>query len=287
MDHSSQRSRADALRALHVPGSPLLLANAWDVVTARIFERAGYSAVATTSAGVAWAAGYPDGECIPRGEMLAVVARIAHAVSLPVTADLEAGYADTPRDVAETVRLAIAAGAVGMNLEDGMANAPHSGTDPLFSIRDAVERVAAARAAADAAGVAFVINARTDIFLKQVGDAAERLSKTIERANAYRAAGADCLFVPGVSDGETIGALAHAINGPLNILAGPTTPAVAALGRLGVARISVGTGPILAVLSAADRISRELLVSGEFASTIRSTLSYPDVNGLMSRPVSS
>ncbi len=287
MDTTIQHSRGETLRALHQPGTPLLLANAWDVVTARVFEQAGYAAIATTSAGVAWAAGYPDGERMSRGEMLAVVARIAHAVQVPVTADLEAGYADTARDVAETVRLAITAGAVGMNLEDAMPRAPRPSPDPLFSMQDAVERVAAARAAANAAGVAFVINARTDIFLKQVGDPAQRLSKAIERANAYRAAGADCLFVAGVTDGETIGALARGINGPLNILAGPATPPLSELARLGVARVSTGPWPVLVVMSAAARVGRELLESGDFAASLRSTLSYPDVNGLMRTPMSS
>jgi 2-methylisocitrate lyase-like PEP mutase family enzyme len=282
MNTDLQRSRGEALLALHHADTPLLLANAWDVISARLFEEAGYPAIATTSAGVAWAAGYPDGERIPRDEMLAAVERIAHAVSIPVTADLEAGYARTAHDVAETTRLAISAGAVGMNLEDAMAAPPRAGVDPLYSLDFAVERVAAARSAADATGVRFVINARTDLFLKQLGDAEDRLGRAIERANAYRAAGADCLFVPGVHDAETIGALARGIQGPLNILARATTPPMAELARLGVARVSTGPGTMLAALTAAARASRDLLESGRFEPLLQSTLTFPTVNALVS-----
>ena len=280
MDSALQRSRGQTFRDLHHAGSPLVLANAWDVVSARLIEQAGYKAIATTSAGVAWSAGYADGERIPRDEMLAVVEKIARTASVPVTADLEAGYASTPRELAETVRLAISAGAVGMNLEDGMVNP--SGADPLYSIDAAVERVAAARAAADATGVPFVINARTDVFLRQTGDASTRLPRAIERANAYAAAGAGCLFIPGVRDAETIGALAKGVDGPINILANATTPSVAELQRLGVARVSLGSGTMLAALTAAARKSRELLESGSFEAMLESTLTFADINALLS-----
>jgi 2-methylisocitrate lyase-like PEP mutase family enzyme len=219
-----------------------VLANAWDVASARLVERRGFPAVATTSAGVAWALGYPDGERIPRDEMLEVVARVARAVAVPVTADLEAGYGDA----AATAAAAWAAGGVGLNLEDDNGAA-----------EEHVERVRAAREAAPE----LVINARTDVFLGGSGD----VDEAIERANAYLRAGADSAFVPGVTDAQTIGVLARAIAGPLNILAHTAdTPPLAELERLGVARVSIGAVGTRVALSAFDAAVEEIAGAGTF-----------------------
>ncbi|PYO76181.1 MAG: carboxyvinyl-carboxyphosphonate phosphorylmutase, partial [Gemmatimonadetes bacterium] len=183
-------------------------------------EEAGFAAVATTSAGVAWAFGYPDGERISRDEMLEAVGRMAAAVRVPVTADVEAGYGATPEAAADTARGVIAAGAVGLNLEDGTADGG------LLDLALHVERIQAARATGASAGVPLVINARTDAFEVKGWDAARRFAEAVRRANAYRGAGADCLFVPHVSDGETIGRLAREIDGPLNVIAGPPAPPI-------------------------------------------------------------
>ena len=286
MELESQRRRATDLLALHRPGDPVVLINVWDVVSARLIERSGARAIATTSAGIAWALGYPDGERIPRDEMLRVVERIARAVSVPVTADLEAGYGPRTTDVAETVRLAIGAGVVGMNLEDCI-EAHDGGADRLLSVDAATERVAAARAAADAAGIRFVVNARTDVFLRDVGDPGSRLGHAVERANAYRAAGADSLFVPGVRDAETIGALARAIDGPLNVVVGPGTPPLPELGRLGVARVSLGAGAMRAALGMLARATTALTESGTFDAFVGGAMSYVDLNALMGTPAAS
>jgi 2-methylisocitrate lyase-like PEP mutase family enzyme len=281
MNTDTMRRRAQALLDLHHRPGPLLLPNAWDVVSARLFQAAGFPAVATTSAGVAWSIGYPDGERIPREEMLAAVARIARALDVPLTADLEAGYGPAPEDVAETVRGAVAAGAVGMNLEDSRPGSGAGTASPLFDVAAQVERVAAARATADAAGIPFVLNARTDVFLRGVGAPEERVRLAAERANAYRAAGADVLFVPGVADAPTIEALVREIDGPLNVLATAGTLDVAELTRLGVARVSVGGGPYRTALAAVARGAEELRGTGSYATLLEGGLLHGDLNARM------
>lgn len=210
---------------LHRGPEILVLPNAWDVASARIFEDAGFPAIGTSSAGVAFSLGYPDGQKIPREEMLAAVRRIAEAVEVPVTADVEAGFGSTPEEVADTARAVIAAGAVGMNLEDGIEGKP----DFLADANRQKEIIRAVLEAAASTGVPFVLNARTDIFLYGIGPTETRLARAIERLNAYRAAGAPSLFAPGVKDKETIAELARGLAGPLNILATVGTPQVAEL----------------------------------------------------------
>jgi len=228
------QQQADAFRQLHVGPRILVLPNAWDVITARVIESAGFAAIATSSAGVAWALGYADGERISRGEMLAVVRRIASRANIPVTADMEGGYGPTPEAAAETARGVIAAGAVGLNLEDGTSDGR------LVDVALQQDRIRAMRETGAAAGVPLVINARTDAFEVKEWSPTERLTAAVRRANAYRAAGADCLFVPHVSDAATIGRLARDIDGPLNVIAGPPAPPIPELERLGVKRASLG-----------------------------------------------
>jgi len=194
MRQTSQREQAETFRRLHREGGILVLPNAWDVITARVIESAGFAAIATSSAGVAWALGYADGERISRGEMLAVVRRIASTVRVPVTADMEAGYGMTPEAAAETARGVIAAGAVGLNLEDG------TNDGRLVDVALHQDRIRAMRETGAAAGVPLIINARTDAFEVKEWSPSDRLTAAVRRANAYRAAGADCLFVPHVSD---------------------------------------------------------------------------------------
>ena len=243
--------KAAALLALH-RGAGFVLPNAWDAGSARILEQVGFPALATTSAGIAWAYGVPDGGAMDRDRMLEHVARIVAAVSVPVTADLEAGYGDTADDVARTVALAVELGAVGGNLED-------AGRDGLFQIDEAVERIAAARAAAPRD--AFVLNARTDTyFARTTGDA---FAATVERAGRYLDVGADCVFVPGVVEADTIRRLAAAIPGPLNIVAGlANTIDAPTLFSLGVKRVSLGGSLARAALSTLERAGRELLDTG-------------------------
>ena len=163
MNRDTQRAKAEAFRAMHDRSRILVLPNAWDAMSARVIEEAGARAIATTSAGVAFSVGYPDGEAIPRDEMIAAIARIARVVTVPVSADIESGFANDTRELAETIRRVIDAGAVGINLEDQV----HDGTRRLYDLEVAVERVRAAREAAEATGVPLVINARTDVYLPE------------------------------------------------------------------------------------------------------------------------
>ncbi len=279
MECTQLNRKADVLRSLHDRQRILVLPNVWDAAGARIFEEAGFPAIATSSAGIAWALGYPDGERISRDEMADVVGRICRAASVPVTADMEGGYGPTPADAAATVQAVIAAGAVGLNLEDGL----NDGTTGLRDIAVQLERLQAAREAAESAGVRIVINARTDVYLHGVGPESERFDHAVRRANAYREAGADCLFIPGVRDAAVIGALARAINGPINILAGPGSPPIPELQELGVARVSVGSGPMRAALTLLRRIAEDLRGPGNFSSFGRDVISHAEVNRLMSK----
>jgi len=251
VDTGASNDQAAALLALH-NGSGFVLPNAWDAGSARILEQVGFPAIATTSAGIAWALGVPDGGVLDRETMLEHVGRIVAAVSVPVTADLEAGYGDTPDEVGDTVARAAALGAVGANLED-------AGADGLFDIDHAVARVAAARSAAPSG--TFVLNARTDTYF--AGGGGDPFAETVERAVRYVAAGADCVFVPGVVEEDTIRRLAEAIPGPLNVVAGlANTIDAPTLFSLGVVRVSLGGSLARASLSLLERAGQELLASG-------------------------
>jgi 2-methylisocitrate lyase-like PEP mutase family enzyme len=278
MTDSILARKAKELRSLHRKGDPLVMPNAWDAASARIFEDVGFCAVATTSAGVAYAFGYPDGERIPRSEMLEAVARICRAVSVPVTADMETGHGETPGDVAETVRAVLEAGGVGLNLEDGRLD----GSPPLTDLSTQLERIRAAREAAAQSGVPVVINARTDVYLRSVGPPEGRLEEAVRRAAAYRDAGADCLFIPGVIDEHIIGELVKRLDWPVNVLAVPGAPPIPALARLGVARVTLGSGPIRATLSLLRRLAEELRSAGTY-SALEGVITHAETNELMRR----
>lgn len=267
------RDRAVLFRSLHIAGQPLVLPNAWDVASARVVEDAGAAAIATTSAGVAWSLGAADGDRLDRDRAIDLVARVAGAVAVPVTADIESGYADGPEGVAETVRGVLTAGAVGVNLEDGM----HDGRTSLRPIGEQVERLGAARRAADSAGVPLFLNARVDIYLMSVGDPASRLRETLTRSAAYLGAGADGIFVPGVTDPELISVLTGAINAPLNVMAGPQAPPVADFASCGVARVSVGPSIAAAAYALTRHAAQELLSTGTY-TTVANGLGYSELN---------
>ncbi|MEU0434318.1 isocitrate lyase/phosphoenolpyruvate mutase family protein [Streptomyces sp. NPDC006290] len=269
------RETARAFRALHVPGRPLVLPNAWDAASARIVEEAGAAAVATTSAGLAWALGAADGDRLDREVALAAVARIAAAVGVPVSADIESGYAPNAQGVGDTVRAVLAAGAVGVNIEDALYA---EGAGPLRPVDEQAERIAAVRAAADAADVPMFVNARIDTFLRGAGG----MEETLERAAAFLAAGADGVFVPGTVDPATVKALVEGIDGPLNILVGPGAPSVGELAALGVARISAGSSIAVAAYALVRRAARELLGTGSY-ETPTGGLDYAGLNTLMRR----
>ncbi|WP_370617850.1 isocitrate lyase/PEP mutase family protein [Mumia sp. Pv 4-285] len=272
-DDVRRHAKAAALLALHHASEPLVLPNVWDGGSARIAEGVGFPALATTSAGIAFSHGVPDGT-LGREPILERVAQIVAATGLPVTADIESGYGPTPDDVSETVARAASAGAVGVNLEDADASG-------LMGAPRATERIRAARQTAPAGTM--VINARTDVYL---AGAADPFDETVRRAVAFLDAGADCVFVPGVGDAETIGRLVAEIPGPLNVVAGLTSsmPTVEELGRLGVARVSVGGSLARAVLAYAERALRALYAYGDMAFT-DTALAHADLQHRFARPV--
>jgi len=272
MTHTNTQSeKADLFRRLHHGPEILILPNAWDVATARVFELTGFSALGTTSAGIANSLGYPDGGFISRDEMIDVVARIVRAVAIPVTADVEFGYGDP----VATAKAVAAAGAVGMNLEDTQG-------EDTATLIDIPTQTAIIRGIRDL-GLPIVLNARTDIYLAGIGDPATRFARTVERLNAYREAGADCLFAPGVRDVETIAALAREVRGPLNILASAGGLPAGQLQRLGVARMSIGSGPARATLGLVRRIARELREQGSYQTMLDGQIPYAEINQMLKR----
>ena len=275
MDRQASQARAERFRQLHRDGM-LVLLNAWDAGSARILEAAGCPAIATTSAGISWSYGLPDGQQLTRAQVVEVVERITRSVSIPVSADIEGGYGETPEAVAATVRAVVEAGAVGINLED----VPGAAGEPLVDVPRQCARIEAARRAADELGVSIVINARTDVYLLAVGDPATRFEHTVQRLNAYREAGADCLFVPGVRDATTIGELVQAAHGPLNTVGGPGAPPLAELRRLGVARVSLASRLAQAAFGLVQRGAREILEHGAW-QTLEGSPTAAEMNALM------
>lgn len=276
--------KALAFHALHIPGRPLVLPNAWDTASARLVEEAGAAAVATTSAGLAWDLGTADGDRLDRDRALGALARVVGAVRVPVSADIESGYAKDAAGVGDTIRAVLAAGAVGVNIEDALYEGEgddgegvgDGGRGPLRPVAEQAERIAAARAAADAAGVPLFINARIDTVLRGAGGVEE----TLERAAAFLAAGADGIFVPGAVDPGTVKSLVAGVEGPLNVLVGPGAPSVAELAALGVARISTGSSIAQAAHAVVRRAARELLSAGTYDS-LTGGLDYAELNTLL------
>jgi 2-methylisocitrate lyase-like PEP mutase family enzyme len=278
MNPIDQRAKAAALRDLHHGPKMLVLPNAWDCVSARLFEQAGFPAIATTSGGIAAVLGYPDGQHISSDEMLAMVGRIAKTVSIPVTADLEAGYGSTAEAVAEFMRQAMAVGIIGANLEDGRGP-----SQPLTDIAAQIEVIKAIRQMAADCDLPFVLNARVDVYLHGTGVVASRFAQAVERANAYRDAGADSLFIIGVKDRETIAQLVHEIHGPVNIMAGPGSPTLPELQQLGVARVTFGSGLMRAALPVVRQMAGELRTSGTYTSFAQTEFTHAVVNQLFAR----
>jgi 2-methylisocitrate lyase-like PEP mutase family enzyme len=255
----------------------LVLPNAWDAMSARVFVAAGFDAIATTSGGVAWSLGYADGEQTPWEEVVAATARIVRAARVPVTADIEAGYGETADAVMRSVAQIIGAGAVGVNLEDGT---PHDPV-PIRSPHDAADRIRAAREAAKAAAVPIVINGRTDLYLRNIGDETSRFEETVERGRAYLAAGADCVYPIGLRDPATIGRLVKALGAPVNINVRAGSPSVAELEALGVARASTASQVALMAMSLTRQVADDLRATGRF-DKLAPAMSQADAQRLFS-----
>ncbi len=267
-------ARAQQFRDLHRGPGTLVLGSVWDAASAVMFQREGFKALGTSSAGIAYAHGLPDGEVMSLDHMIDAVGSIAGAVDIPVSADLESGYGNEPAAIASACLRAAEAGAVGVNLEDA---APGTTTE-LFHLERQCEVIRTVRRAANRAGVPLFINARTDGFWLNLWDAPTRLRESIARGQAYVAAGADGVFVPGALESDVIAKLADAINAPLNILAMPGCPAVSTLEALGVSRLSQGSGPARAALGLAKRIARELLDKGGYSSFHQDAIGYREAN---------
>ena len=258
---ATQIQHGERFRDLHASPQTFLMPNSWDPGSACMLAAAGFQCLATTSAGISYSLGQPDYEgCVSRSEMIDRIHLIAAAVDLPVSADLEAGFGASPEDVAETIRLAIQAGVVGGNIED-LSGDPRK---PLFDIGLSAERIRAAREAADRSGIPFTLTARTDCYLAGVPSP---FAEAVRRARLFREMGADCLFVPGLNDAETIASLVREVDGPINVVMGLTGTAftVSQLGSLGVRRVSIGGSLARSALGLIRRAAQEMREHGSFS----------------------
>ncbi len=249
-------------RKLHSGPTALVLPNAWDAGSARMIESLGAKAIATTSAGVAWARGYPDGDAMPAEQIVALAREIARVIRVPLTVDIEGGYSEDPSDVAQLVgRLVVASGAVGINIEDG------AGKPELLS-----SKIQAARQAASRENRDLFINARTDVYLRGLASGPAAVDEVVRRARLYRAAGCDGLFVPCIADAAEMRAVATAIAPmPLNVMLIPGLPPTSELQALGVRRLSAGAAIAAAAFGLAQRLARDFLADARsdfFATTV-------------------
>ncbi|HZS76072.1 MAG TPA: isocitrate lyase/phosphoenolpyruvate mutase family protein [Ktedonobacteraceae bacterium] len=275
MPYRTQKEKAQFFRQLHKDG--LVLPNAWDAASARIFEQAGFPAVATTSSGVAAALGYPDGERISRKMLIEMVRHITRVVECPVSVDLEAGYGDTLEEVLETVKEIIHAGAVGINIEDSTKQ----GERKLVNLEYQCALLGEIQEIAASMDVPLVINARTDVYVLKLGsNDDERFELAVKRLRAYRQAGADSLFPILLRDADTIARLVKSLDGPVNIIAGPATPSIAELKQLGVRRISFGSNIMRASLGYLRYIAQDLHENGSFDALTTHVLSNEDWKSL-------
>jgi 2-methylisocitrate lyase-like PEP mutase family enzyme len=277
VDLTTQKERAEEFQRLHAGERALVLVNAWDAASARLLEEAGQAAIATTSAGMAWSLGYPDGERMEAEDLIAACRRICRVVKTPVSVDVERGFGSTAGEVCAVVRALLDIGVVGINIEDGVM----PGTGQLAPPDILAERIAALRALARESDGALFINARTDTYFAPTIDPASRHDETVRRARIYVQAGADGIFVPGITSLPEITRLARTVARPLNIYAGHDgVPPIPALEHAGVRRVSLGCGPLQAALALTKRIAREALEQGTYAAMTADMVSGDEANGL-------
>jgi 2-methylisocitrate lyase-like PEP mutase family enzyme len=267
-----QIEKAKAFKALHQGPGILVLPNAWDAASAALMADAGAKAVATSSAAVAWAHGHADGDTLPTEVLFRAIAEAARVVDVPLTADIEGGYTDDLAELAEIIRQVIEAGAVGINLEDGKR-------DPDLHAR----KVETARKAAEASGVPLFINARTDVYLKGLAEGEAAFAEVTARAERYRSAGADGIFVPGPSHEDLLGRLAAEIALPLNVMGWKGTPPAARLQALGVKRLSSATNPFRAAYAPLKRAVEDYLAGGDADALARLGEGLPNLNARFAR----
>jgi 2-methylisocitrate lyase-like PEP mutase family enzyme len=274
----NQTEKAEEFRELHRGQKLLILPNAWDVASARVFEEAGFPAVATSSAGMMVSLGYPDGEGIERTEFISAIRRIAGALSVPLSADIVSGFGATPREVVTMVKSVLQAGAIGINIEDS----DHE-SKKLVSVEKQVEKLKALRALRDSQPVPFVINARTDAFLHAPGDTQARLEEALRRGIAYRDAMVDCVYPMGLTDAASIATFVRTLDFPVNVMVRKGLPTVPELERLGVKRLSLGPSASYAAMGLLRRASTELLERGTYTTLLDGAITFDELNRLASR----
>lgn len=258
---------------LHSQSSTFVLPNAWDASSARIFQKSGFKAIGTTSAGMAISLGYSDGENLPFEKLIEALKTIVNSVDVPVSADIESGYGTSIEEVVENVRQIILTGVVGINLEDGTGNPE----DPIFDVSFQAEKITAIKKLSRSLHMPLFINARTDLYWLNIGDSVHRLQSAINRAKAYQNAGADCIFIPGVKNIDTIEKLRQEISCPINMLAGSDTPSLNRLSEIGIERVSSGSAPFRATITLLRKISEDIINLGNFQLMIDDVITYNDV----------
>ncbi len=271
----SQKDKAEDFRGLHHGKRILILPNAWDVPSARVFENEGFPAVATSSAGLMVSLGYPDGEVIGRNEFVSAVERIAKVLSVPLSVDIVAGFGKTTEEVVATVKAILRAGGIGINIED-FAHA----TKKLFRVERQVENVKAIRRLGDTVGVPLVINARTDALRFGIGDDEAKFEEAIRRATAYRDAGADCVYPMGLTEAGSISRFVKELDFPINVMVRKALPPVSELERLGVARVSFGPSASYAAMGLLKRASKEVLEKGTYQNLVDGAIAFDELNNL-------
>ncbi len=275
---TSQAEKAERFRGFHSGRRTLVLPNAWDVPSARVFEDAGFPAVATSSAGLMVSLGHPDGEEMPRSELATVVGRIASRLSVPLSADAVAGYGATVEEVVVTVRMLLAAGAVGINIEDGRPSGKG-----LFSEEVQVRKLRAIQRLGVSMGIPLVINARTDALQRVPGDDESRLREAIRRSIAYRDAGADCVYPMGLTAPDSIATFVDALRCPINVMIRRGLPSIRELERLGVKRVSFGPSASYATMGLLKRVSSEVLTRGTYRALVEGAITYRELGQLAIR----
>jgi 2-methylisocitrate lyase-like PEP mutase family enzyme len=261
-------------RRLHDNTTPLRLPNAWDAGSARLFESLGATAIATTSAGVAWTLGFQDGRRLPVNEAIAAASRIARILTIPLSVDVENGYSDDPQVVVTNVMRLVDLGVAGINIEDG--------PDEATLLASKIEAI---RNALSKAGVDLFVNARSDVFLAGLVETPKRVEESIQRGKLYARAGADGLFLPGIKQAEQIEAVVGDVPLPLNVMAWPDLADATELGKLGVRRLSAGSGISQVLWSKAEKLARDFLQSGGSQPLAEASMPYGQLQGLFPRTV--
>jgi len=271
----SQREKAEEFRKLHHGKKILILPNAWDVPSARMFEEEGFPAVATSSAGLMVSLGYPDGEVIGRTRYMGAVRKMVRVLPVPLSVDAAAGFGRSPAEVAVTAAEIIRAGAIGLNIEDF-----DPATKTLFTIRAQVAKLKAIRKVAERMKIPLVINARTDALRYSPGASDAKFREAIKRATSYRDAGADCVYPMGLVDSKEISAFVEAVRFPVNVMVRKGLPPIKALEDMGVARVSFGPYASYAAMGLLIRISREVQDNGTYGNLVEGAITFDELNNL-------